>query len=371
MPQLFITDEMTLTYNWAIQKGYPVQKVSGGYVITTPDLPDVDIDIPGGPAGPAGPQGPQGPQGAIGPQGPKGDKGDKGLTGDTGAVGPQGPAGPGVPAGGTTGQILEKTADGDYVTGWTDTIRNIVSLTFTNGAAITNNTDQQILEIANTDGTTLQVGGELWFIGKADENLTHGDLAELAGSQGDHALIKKATTGINTNPGNFLGMVTQDTLENGWVKVTWFGYVNNLNTDSYNLGDILYYNPATAGITTTKPSTDPVIGIGVVTRKHATEGMVLVRPNYYNGVTSIYTADITTIWTGSAAPYSQTITVTGLKSTDTPIIDIDLSDAADYAAETAILDAWANIYRITTQTDQITVYSKSATTTVIPILIRR
>src|SRR5262245_19709428 len=64
-------------------------------------------------AGQPGPQGPQGPTGATGAQGPQGNPGA------TGATGPQGPTGPGVAAGGTTGQVLQKTSATDYATGWT------------------------------------------------------------------------------------------------------------------------------------------------------------------------------------------------------------------------------------------------------------
>lgn len=101
-----------------------------------------------GAAGDPGPQGPQGPQGETGPQGDPGPDGADGVTptigengnwylgetdtgkpsrggqgpkGDTGDQGPQGlpgPTGPGVPTGGTTGQVLAKSGDGDYETEW-------------------------------------------------------------------------------------------------------------------------------------------------------------------------------------------------------------------------------------------------------------
>ena len=105
---------------------------------------------PQGLQGETGPQGPQGPQGETGPQGDPGPAGADGVTptigengnwylgetdtgkpsrggqgpkGDTGDQGPQGlpgPTGPGVPTGGTTGQVLSKTGDGDYETAWKD-----------------------------------------------------------------------------------------------------------------------------------------------------------------------------------------------------------------------------------------------------------
>lgn len=187
-----------------------------------------------------------------------------------------------IPTGGTVGQLLEKTAADNYAVSWTDQLRNLASIAFTNGAVITNHLDQQILEITNADGTTLQVGGELWFIAKANEALTNGDIVELAGSQGDHALVKKATTtGIIAVPGNFMGVATHDVAQNGWVKCTWFGYVSGLNTASYTLGDILYFDTATGLMTKTPPTSGLKLGIAVVTRVHATEGMMLVRPHFY------------------------------------------------------------------------------------------
>lgn len=57
-------------------------------------------------------------------------------------------------------------------------------------------------------------------------------------------------------------------------------------------------------------------------------------------------------WVGSAAPYTQTITVDGILSTDNPIVDIILSDTIS----TAILEekAWGNISKIVTNNGSIT-----------------
>jgi hypothetical protein len=49
---------------------------------------------------------------------PRGDVGPTGATGSQGPVGPVGPAGVGIATGGTTGQVLGKTSNADYATGW-------------------------------------------------------------------------------------------------------------------------------------------------------------------------------------------------------------------------------------------------------------
>lgn len=76
-----------------------------------------------GPRGATGSQGPQGPQGMTGAQGAQGETGPRGPAGSqgaTGAQGAQGDPGQGVPTGGTTGQVLSKTGNADYATGWAD-----------------------------------------------------------------------------------------------------------------------------------------------------------------------------------------------------------------------------------------------------------
>lgn len=71
------------------------------------------------------------------------------------------------------------------------------------------------------------------------------------------------------------------------------------------------------------------------------------------GITDVYTATISTSWTGSSAPYTQTVTVTGITSTDTPIVDVVLSSTTSTALNQ--LEAWNCVSQITTGTNQITV----------------
>lgn len=75
-------------------------------------------------------------------------------------------------------------------------------------------------------------------------------------------------------------------------------------------------------------------------------------------------------WTGTVAPYSQTITVVGMLETDNPVVDVDLSNAEDYEEEQAILTAWGLVYRIVTAEDEITVYATDIPITNIPIALK-
>ena len=82
-------------------------------------------------------------------------------------------------------------------------------------------------------------------------------------------------------------------------------------------------------------------------------------------VSTSYTATISTSWTGSEAPYTQSITVSGILASDTPIIDIVPSST--YATAQAQEEAWSKIYRITTANNAITIYAHEKAEVEIPI----
>lgn len=78
-----------------------------------------------------------------------------------------------------------------------------------------------------------------------------------------------------------------------------------------------------------------------------------------------YTATIGISWTGSVAPYSQTITVSGLLAADTPLVDI--VQTGTEATDATMRDNWGKVTRITTAAGSITVYASEAIAATIPI----
>ena len=83
---------------------------------------------------------------------------------------------------------------------------------------------------------------------------------------------------------------------------------------------------------------------------------------------AVLTATLDTNWSGSAAPYTKTITVSGILATDTPIIDIVMSGT--YSTDEARIEAWGYIYRAVTDADSITFYATDKPTVDLPIQIR-
>lgn len=78
-----------------------------------------------------------------------------------------------------------------------------------------------------------------------------------------------------------------------------------------------------------------------------------------------YTATIGTTWTGANAPYSQVVSVSGIKATDSPVVD--LVPSSTYATAETQLEDWGKIFNIVSGANQITVYATEQTTVSLPI----
>lgn len=112
---------------------------------------------------------------------------------------------------------------------------------------------------------------------------------------------------------------------------------------------------------------DEINAAGYVESRISDEGITapMIKPG---SVSDLYTGTLGTSWTGSSAPYTQTVTVQGVSADDTPVIDM-VPDST-YATATAQEAAWANVYRAITGENTITFYAKTKTTTEVPFQAR-
>ncbi len=97
---------------------------------------------------------------------------------------------------------------------------------------------------------------------------------------------------------------------------------------------------------------------------------ITVKDNKWNGYGDVYEATITTTWTGSAAPYTQDVTITGLTAYDMP----DIVPVYSATLATAILEkeAWNMISKAETGANKITFTCfEDKPTTAINIKVRR
>lgn len=106
-------------------------------------------------------------------------------------------------------------------------------------------------------------------------------LVMFAGATGDTVTVSPATaTAIRDNPTYVVGITAEEIAADGFGFVTHFGFIEQVNTNSFTLGALLYLDPntTTGVLTSTRPSA-PFFRtpIAAVTRVQTNSGRVLVR----------------------------------------------------------------------------------------------
>lgn len=89
--------------------------------------------------------------------------------------------------------------------------------------------------------------------------------------------------------------------------------------------------------------------------------------NYITKATALSTTvTLGTSWSGSSAPYTQTVTVSGLLATDTPILDVVTSTSNYENQETA----WSKVFKAVSSANTLTFYAKEKTETSLSIQVK-
>lgn len=90
-----------------------------------------------------------------------------------------------------------------------------------------------------------------------------------------------------------------------------------------------------------------------------------------NAVVGTYQATFPASGWSASVPYTQTVSVPDILSTDYPLVDVNMDGAATQASGDALVEAWAMVGRISTASGTITGYCYDEKPTVnIPIIIK-
>ena len=143
----------------------------------------------------------------------------------------------------------------------------------------------------DTDGTldlglkggnvTLQVGQEqvLRVVNKTGSPITNGQVVRVVAVAGGVTGVALAQADSEANSETTIGIATEDIADNAQGFITSQGLVHDINTNSFNEGDVLYLSPITAGaITNIKPvAPQHMVIVGYVAKKGIADGHILVK----------------------------------------------------------------------------------------------
>lgn len=145
------------------------------------------------------------------------------------------------------------------------------------------------------------------------------------------------------------------------------GFQGTLETFNWSLKNIASHAAAhcTGGTDMISVST-AMLAEEAVTAAKLADGAVTAEKLAANAVSSYYTGTISTGWSGSAAPYTNTLTVDGLTTDDHPIIWLNASNTYSTAASEA--NQWKWVYKASVSADNtLTFYASSKPTVALPV----
>lgn len=202
------------------------------------------------------------------------------------------------------------------------------------------NTADQTLDLGMEYGVIQQIGEEQYARVQNNTGVTipNGTVVGFTGAVPDSALsIAPYLANGATNSLNILGVMTHDLPDTGQKGycTTW-GFVRDLNTSAYSLGDLLYASPTVAGgFTNVKPTApNNTIPLAAVLKVGTTDGIIFVRPTieqqkYYGEFTKTDTQTPVAANTAYALTFNNTELAKGV-SRGTPTSRIVTANAGLY-----------------------------------------
>lgn len=152
------------------------------------------------------------------------------------------------------------------------------------------NNTEDVVNITQADGSTLQVGLENYIrvFNNTANTFANGTHVEFIGvdQDKDAPTIRAFINNANAQPLYSVGVLTTDVLSNTHGRATVLGLVRDIDTtgnavgEVWSSGDILWANPLYPGNFTKNKPTAPNVAIALasVTNSGVTDGSILVRP---------------------------------------------------------------------------------------------
>lgn len=145
--------------------------------------------------------------------------------------------------------------------------------------------DEKTLSTVLGGGVVGQHFREMYVYGKNTSGVTiaNGQAVSINSAGGSFTTFEPTDIGDDDIAKAFVGVATQEILNNAFGFITTRGVVRGLDTSAFSDGDILYVDSSAGDLVNTLPidASQYVIRVGIVEYAHATNGRINIQPTIY------------------------------------------------------------------------------------------
>jgi hypothetical protein len=180
-----------------------------------------------------------------------------------------------------TGQLNVPSISANYIQ--INTAASFTSGFTPSAGTISWNSDDKTMNIGLENGSILQLGQEeiLYAVNQTGSTINNGQIVKVTGSQGNRVVVSLGQATTSAQSPSVFAIATQSVSNNQSGYFTRFGLIRDINTDSWNEGDLLWLSTSAGMLTNVQPGKAYTqVPVAIVTRKHAVVGTIMAVPQW-------------------------------------------------------------------------------------------
>lgn len=190
------------------------------------------------------------------------------------------------------------------------------------------------LNFGMTSQTVQSIGEDQFIYIKASAAITAGQVIMFTGAVGASGVLQGAPASGVIPSSYIMGVACENIPLNGFGVVQSFGLIQNLNTNAWAPGTVLYYDPTvTGGLTSTQPlAPNTKVQLAAVVNQGLGNGSIFVRRQETGNINNINQVQVTSPTANQVLAYNGTYWTNATNSATNVTVTLNSTDTTAYLA---------------------------------------